>query len=437
MSLDLEACDRALRESDLLCGGRITRVAGDTIEAVLPRAQTGSIYRISGQGGRPDLLAEVIGFREHHTILAPFGEPRGIGPGEPVLPEGLTDEQRVSEACLGRILDALGNPLDGAPAIEGRHAVPLYRPAPNPLLREPIRRPLATGTAVIDATVTCGQGQRIGIFAGAGVGKSTLLGMLAKFCEAEVNVIALIGERGREVRAFIERELGPEGLARSVVIVATSDSASILRLRAAFLATTIAEYFRDRGKKVLLVMDSLTRFAHAVRAIGLAAGEPPTTRGYPPSVFSQLPKLLERAGNSEGRGTLTAFYTVLVDGDDMTDPIADAARSMLDGHIVLSRKMSEAGNYPAVDVSASLSRIAEEIILPEHSAIARRVREIFALRDEVSDLVQVGAYRAGIDPAIDRALDLAPKISAFFKQERCERRPFDHTVRALTQLLET
>ena len=272
--LDFSAIDRALAEEDLLTGGRITRVSGSTLEATLPRAQTGSIYRINGRDGRSDLLSEVIGFSGRETILAPFGEARGIGPGDLVVPEGTSDQQLLSEDYLGRIIDPLGRPIDDCPAVRGKHLVPLYRPAPNPLTRMTIDTPLETGVSVIDSTATVGRGQRMGIFAGAGVGKSTLLGMLARFCSAEVNVIALIGERGREVREFVERELGPDGLAKSVIIVATGDAAPILRVRAAVLATTLAEYFRDRGRHVMLAMDSLTRLAHALREIGLSAGEP-------------------------------------------------------------------------------------------------------------------------------------------------------------------
>jgi flagellum-specific ATP synthase len=435
MSLDLARAAKALEVEDLLAGGRITRVNGSSIEALLPRAQTGAIYRIPGQGGRVDILAEVIGFRERETILAPFHEPRGVGPGDPVLPEGLTDQQRVGDDFLGRIVDSLGLPIDGGPPIVAKKLLPLYRPAPNPLTRMSITEPIHTGVSVLDAMATAGRGQRVGIFAGPGVGKSTLMGMLARSSDAEVNVICLVGERGREVRSFIEHELGPEGMARSVLVVATGDASPILRVRAAFLATTLSEYFRERGKQVLLMMDSLTRLAHALREIGLAAGEPPTTRGYPPSVFSVMPKLLERAGNASGPGTMTAFYTVLVDGDDMTEPIADAARSILDGHLILSRKVAEAGRYPAVDVPRSLSRLASELIDPAHAELARRVREVYSGYEELRDLVQVGAYRPGNDPNADRVIQLFPRLTEFFKQGRSERRTLEATLGALLALL--
>lgn len=435
MSLDFKACERALESNDLVSGGRLTHVAGSTVEAVLPRAQVGSIYRVVARGRDQDLLAEVVGFRDKETILAPFGEPRGVGPGDPVVPEGRTDQQDLGDGYLGRIVDALGAPIDEGPDIVGNHRAPLYRSPPNPLLRQTIEHPLLTGVSVLDAMTTFGRGQRVGIFAGAGVGKSTLMGMLARYCESEVNVIALIGERGREVRGFIENELGAEGLEKSVLVVATGDAAPILRVRAAFLATSIAEHFRDRGKQTLLVMDSLTRLAHAIREIGLAAGEPPTTRGYPPSVFSTLPKLLERAGNSDSGGSLSAFYTVLVDGDDLNEPIADAARSILDGHVVLSRRIAESGRYPAVDVSGSLSRLATELIDEPHSRIAARVREVFAGYEEIRDLLQVGAYRAGSDPAVDRVVQLYPRLADFFKQSRADRRSLSSTLGGLETLL--
>jgi flagellum-specific ATP synthase len=433
--LDLARVRRALEAVDLIPGGRSRRVPGSRGEALLPRAQTGAIYRIPGHGGRPDVLAEVIGFRDREAILAPFHEPRGVSPGDPVLPEGLTDQQRVGDEFLGRIVDALGEPIDGGPAPAARKLLPLYRPAPNPLTRMPITAPLPTGVGVLDAMTAVGRGQRLGIFAGPGVGKSTLMGMLARFAASEVNVICLVGERGREVRSFIEHELGPEGMARSVLVVATGDASPILRVRAAFLATTLAEYFRERGRQVILMMDSLTRLAHALREIGLAAGEPPTTRGYPPSVFSALPRLLERAGNAEGPGTMTAFYTVLVDGDDMTEPIADAARSILDGHVILSRRVAEAGRYPAVDVPRSLSRLASELITPAHAELARRVREVLSGYEEIRDLVQVGAYRQGNDPGVDRTIQLFPRLTDHFKQGRAERRTLDSTLGALLALL--
>ena len=435
MAFDFTACERAIQQDDLLPGGRVTQVSGQTVEALLPRAQTNSIYRITGQQGGKGVLAEVIAFKGQTAVLAPFGEIRAIGPGDPVVPEGLTDEQIVSEECLGRVFNALGEPLDGGPPLTGKHVVPIYRLAPNPLQREPIRQVLETGVVGIDAMLTCGRGQRLGLFAGAGVGKSTLMGMLARFCEAEVNVVALVGERGREVRAFIEDELGEEGLKKTVVFVATADEAPILRLRAAFLATAMAEYFRDRGRQVMLLLDSLTRVAHAIREIGLAAGEPPTTRGYPPSTFTVLPKLIERAGNARGFGTMTAFYSVLVEGDDMTEPVADAAQSMLDGHVVMSRRLASAGHYPAIDPLASLSRMAEYICSEEHLKLARKAREVLSVKQEMEDLIQVGAYQAGTDKKVDQAIKLAPRVSDLFQQDRSEPRPMVSAIGGLEAIL--
>jgi len=435
VSLPLDQCRRALAAEKMTVGGSLSRVNGTTVEAVLPGAQTGAIYRIPGRRGRDDILTEVIGFRGAEAILAPFVEPRGVGPGDPVIPQGMTDQQRIGDDWLGRVVDALGRPIDDRPLPEGRHLRPLYGAAPNPLTRRKIDHVVHTGVAVLDTMTTVGLGQRVGLFAGAGVGKSTLLGMMARHSDADVNVVALVGERGREVRAFLEDDLGPEGLSRSVVVVATGDASPILRLRAGFLATTIAELYRNRGKNVLLLMDSLTRLAHAAREVGLAAGEPPTTRGYPPSVFSLMPKLLERAGNADGAGSMTAFYTVLVDGDDMTEPVADAARATLDGHIVLSRRIAEANRYPAVDISASLSRVAQELITPEHQKLAQRVRQLLADYDEVRDLVQVGAYKAGSDAHIDEVIRLYPRVADFFRQEKHQKRSLNEALGGLHGLL--
>ncbi len=434
MALDLEHCAEILQAPDLVPGGRVTRVSGDTVEAILPHARTGAVYRIRNDQ-RDDLLAEVIGFKDHSTILAPFGTPRGIGPGQSVVPEGGTDEQKVGDEWLGRVVDALGRPLDGGPPLRGSTIIPIYAPAPNPMERHPITRPLETGVAVIDAMMTSGEGQRLGVFAGAGAGKSTLLAMLARNSDADVTVLCLVGERGREVRSFIEHTLGKEGMENTVVLVATGDNAAILRMRVAFLATSLAEYFRDQGRKVLLVMDSLTRLAHAGRELGLAAGEPPATRGYPPYVFAMLPKLVERAGNHLGSGSITAFYSVLVEGDDMTEPVADSVRALLDGHIILSRRQAEAGRFPAIDVLASLSRMAEELISPEHLQLTRRVREIFSIHAEYQDLIQVGAYRPGTNRIVDRAITLTPKLTDYFLQGRTDSRSLATTIQGLEELL--
>lgn len=439
MRIDLTEVDRVLEGVPLIPSGKVTRVTSNTVEAILPRAQTGAIYCITRQAPAEDLLTEVIGFSDNHTILAPFGEPRGIRPGDPVAPEGVTDQQWVSNHYLGRVIDALGKPIDGGPSIPGTSIVPLYRSPPNPMLRLPIDRQLTSGISIVDTITPIGEGQRIGIFAGAGVGKTTLMGMLCRSSTADINIIALVGERGREVKGFIDREIGKEAIERSVILVATGDMAPILRVRVAFLATSLAEYFRDHGKKVLLMMDSITRFAHALREIGLSAGEPPTTKGYPPSVFSTLPKLVERAGMGEKiqgiAGSITALYTVLVDGDDPNDPVADAVRSLLDGHILLSRKIAETGRYPAVDISRSLSRIADEITDKQLQRIALRIRSSYAIFEEVRDLVQVGAYRPGTDPETDRALRLVPKLNDFFNQDRNEKRPLEKTLGSLEALL--
>ncbi len=435
MPLDLSACKRALDATTPAIGGRVTRVSGNTIEAVLPRARTGSIFRVAGASGAPGILAEVIGFRERETVLAPFADARGISPGDPVLPEGHCDEQMVSDQYLGRVVDALGSPLDGGPPLKGGTHVPLYRAAPNPLNRTPIEAPLWTGVSVLDAMTTVGRGQRVGVFAGPGVGKSTLMGMLARYCEADVNVIALIGERGREVPEFIRHELGDQGLKRSVVVVATGDQAPILRVRAALLATSLAEFFRSRDRQVVLMMDSLTRLAHALREIGLAAGEPPTKQGYPPSVFSTLPRVLERAGNADGPGTMTAFYTVLVDGDDLTEPVSDAARGILDGHLVLSRAIAEAGRYPAVDVLKSLSRVAHLVTDEEHRRIAHEVRRTLAKYESNLELIQLGMHTDSQDRELHRAIQLQSGMSDVFRQDRHQRRSLDHTLGALRAVL--
>jgi FliI/YscN family ATPase len=435
MSLDPVLCARALEQRDLISGGRVVRVFGDAVHAVLPKARIGEIYRINQEGGKAPLLAEVIGFTEHQSVLAPFGVPRGIGPGMPVIPEGATDDQYIGDSWIGRILDSMGKPIDDGPPIQGKVRVPLYRKAPNPMRRAMIDTPLHTGVGVLDMMATVGRGQRLGIFAAAGAGKSTLLAMIARNSSSDVNVIALVGERGREVRSFIRDALGEEGLKRSVVLVAPGDASAILRIRVAFLATAVAEYFRDQGKHVVLLMDSLTRLAHAGRETGLAAGEPPATRGYPPSVFAMLPKLIERAGNGQGSGSLTAFYAVLVEGDDLNEPISDAVRGILDGHLVLSRKLAEANHYPAVNILGSLSRLAEELIDDHHASLVEETRDVLSTYAEVRDLVQIGAYRPGTDPKVDRAITLAPKLADCFKQGRNECRSFEQSLRSLEKLL--
>lgn len=415
--------------------GTVSRLVGLTIEANGPWAEVGELVEIAPPGRKP-LLAEVVGFRGNQIIMMPLGEMHGVGPGTPVYSIGRELRVQVGQGLLGRVLDGLGRPIDGLGPLVANESVPVHRAPLHPMERLPIEEPLSLGVRSIDGLITCGKGQRLGIFAGSGVGKSTLLGMLARGGAAEVNVIALIGERGREVKEFLERDLGPDGLRRSVVIVATSDQPAMVRLKGAFVATAIAEYFRDQGRDVLLLMDSVTRFAAAQREVGLAAGEPPATKGYTPSVFSLLPKLLERTGRSTA-GTITGLYTVLVDGDDLTEPIADAVRSILDGHIVLSRRLAERSHYPAVDVLASVSRSMLHIVSPEHRQAAARMRELMAAYREAEDLINIGAYVKGNNPLVDKALEKLPQIEGFLRQEVDEAVPIDETVSRLIQIVST
>jgi type III secretion protein N (ATPase) len=381
-----------------------------------------------------NLLAEVVGFHQQRALLTPLGKLEGISASTEVVPTGEIHSVSVGPGLLGRVLDGLGRPMDGGPPLETTGRYPVYADPPNPMLRRIIDKPLPLGLRVMDGMLTCGEGQRMGIFAAAGGGKSTLLACLVRGNAADVTVLALIGERGREVREFIEKELGPEGMKRAVVVVSTSDRSSMERLKAAYVATAIAEYFRDQGKKVLLLMDSVTRFGRALREIGLAAGEPPTRRGFPPSVFSSLPQLMERAGNSD-KGSITALYTVLVEGDDMTEPIADETRSILDGHIILSRKLASANHYPAIDVLASVSRVMNSIVDKEHKKMAQEVRATLAKYAEMELLVQIGEYKPGTDAAADKALARIGRVNDFLKQGLDERSPFEETLRALQALV--
>jgi flagellum-specific ATP synthase len=404
--------------------GRVSQLIGLVIESRGPQAQIGERCEVQVRGHRTGrtLDAEVVGFRDGRTLLMPLGEPAGVGPGQTVVATGGPLRARVGEGLLGRVLDGLGRPIDGLPEPAGCVARPVEAPPPDPLSRPSIGRPLSLGVRAIDSLTPCGRGQRLGIFAGSGVGKSTLLGMMARGTAADVNVIALVGERGREVGEFIERDLGPEGLARSVLIVATSDQPALVRIKAALTATAIAEYFRDAGHDVLLMMDSVTRLATAQREVGLAVGEPPTTRGYTPSVFATLPRLLERAGASR-EGTITGLYTVLVEGDDMNEPVADAVRSILDGHIVLTRDLAHAGHYPAIDVLQSVSRLSTQLLPPEALAGGNRVRELLAAHRKAADLIAIGAYVPGSDPLVDEARERMPAIEAFLRQSVDE--PYD------------
>jgi flagellum-specific ATP synthase len=417
--LDLTAHrDFVARASGLRYQGRVVQVVGLSIEVEGLRLPLGEICHLyperSSAGVR--ITAEVVGFRDDRLILMPFAETHGVRPHTAVFPSGRGFAVPVGEELLGRVIDGLARPIDGKGPLATSRTARITDGPPNPLRRQPIRTPLATGVRALDGMLTCGMGQRLGIFAGSGVGKSTLLGMIARNCEADVNVIALIGERGREVQEFIENDLGPSGLARSVVVVSTSDQPALQRLKGAWVATAIAEWFRGRGSHVTLMMDSVTRFAMAQREIGLTVGEPPVARGYPPSVFAMLPRLLERAGTAE-RGSITGLYTVLAEGDDMQDPIADTVRSILDGHIVLSRTLAQENHYPAIDVLQSVSRLFSSLSTPEHLAVTGVIRDALFSYQQARDLINIGAYVAGSNPQIDRALRLQPHIERFLRQK--------------------
>ncbi|MEE9391626.1 MAG: FliI/YscN family ATPase [Planctomycetota bacterium] len=413
--------------------GRVTRVVGLTIECRGLQVAMGELCSIKARGRSEPLLAEAVGFQDGSTLLMPLDEATGLGPGDTVQPLGRTLSVGCSESMLGRVLDALGNPLDDGPPLTRGIEMEVFAKAPAPLSRQRISQPFATGVSAIDGLMTLGYGQRVGIFAGSGVGKSTLLGSIARSSQGEVNVIALVGERGREVKEFIEASLGPEGLARSVVIVATSDAPPLLRFKASFTAMAIAEYFRDHGRQVLMMMDSVTRLANAAREIGLSLGEPPTIKGYPPSFFSTMPKLVERMGIAKG-GSITGLLTVLVDADDMNEPVADTMRGLLDGHFVLSRKIASRGQYPALDVLESLSRLMEVVTEPKHQMAARQLRKHLAVYEDARDLISVGAYRRGSDPEIDAAVAIYPQIMDLLKQEPSECRSWEETLSRLTSL---
>ena len=412
--------------------GRVSRAVGMLIDATGIQAHVGELCELTTPG-EPPLLAEVVGFSNNTAILTPLGPTTGISTLTEVIPSGRGHVCPVGAGLLGRVLDALGAPMDGLGPLDVHTHLPVHREPLNPLVRRMIEQPLATGIRAVDGLLTLGEGQRVGVFSPPGVGKSTLLGMLARGSTADVNVIALIGERGREVKEFIEHSLGPEGLARSVMVVSTSDRPPMERIKSAYVATTIAEHFRDQGKKVLLLVDSLTRFARAQREIGLASGEPPTRRSYPPSVFSMLPQLLERAG--QGRtGSITAVYSVLTEGDEENDPIAEEVRSILDGHIVLSRKLASANQYPAIDVLASVSRVMGQVATPEHKAAASQLRSLLAKYQELELLIQIGEYKSGADALADRAIEARASVLAFLNQAPESRVDFERTVAALGRL---
>jgi flagellum-specific ATP synthase len=406
--------------------GRVVRITGLVVEAMGIDVGLGEICRISSLGDGRSVLAEVCGFHDKGVLLMSLGELEGVHPGSMVVPLGRSLGVSVGPQLLGRVLDGLGHPIDGGPKIEAMERVPLAAEPPNPLTRHVIDEPLETGVRTIDGLLTIGRGQRVGIFSGSGVGKSTLLGMIARRAKADVNVIALLGERGREVRDFIENALGPEGLARSVLVVATGDQAALVRARGALVATAIAEYFRDQGQQVLLMVDSVTRVAMAWREIGLAVGEPPTTKGYPPSVFASLPRLLERAGNA-AKGGITGIYTVLVDGDDFNEPVADAARSILDGHIVLTRKLAANGHYPAIDILESKSRVKDAVTQRAQQLDALKFARLEAAYREKEDLILVGAYHQGSDPLVDASLQLRDPMLNFLRQRPDEPARFEES----------
>ena len=415
------------------CLGRVTKVVGLTIESVGPDAKLNDLCRIFVGGDRSQaVMAQVVGFRDKHLLLTPFDSVDGIGIGAVVENTKAPLSIPVGDELLGHTLDGIGRPTDADDLYLPQH-YPVDATPPEPMNREIISQVLPLGVKAVDGLITVGKGQRIGIFAGSGVGKSTLMGMFARNTKADINVIALIGERGREVREFIERDLGPEGMKRSVVVVATSDKPASIRKCAAKTATAIAEYFRDQGKDVLLMMDSLTRFSMAQREIGLAAGEPPVTRGYPPSVYSEMPKLLERAGNSD-KGSITGLYTVLVDGDDFNEPITDTARGILDGHIVLSRKLAQKNHYPAIDVLASISRVMSSIATKEHKTMAGKLKNVMATYQEAEDLINIGAYKAGSNKNIDYAIEKIDQVNDFLCQSTEDKFDFDEVVGALEQM---
>ncbi|MGD8344182.1 MAG: flagellar protein export ATPase FliI [Desulfobacterales bacterium] len=416
--------------------GKVTNIVGLVIEAQGPMSRLGTVCDIYTPGDLRKISAEVLGFRDNKVMMMPLEEMRGIGPGCPIVARQQRAVIPVGAGLLGRVIDGLGNPIDAKGPIAVECEYPIYGVPVNPLSRKRITQPLDLGIRAINGLLTLGCGQRIGIFAGSGVGKSVLLGMIARKTAADVNVIALIGERGREVNEFIEKELGPEGLKRSVIVVATSDHLPLIRMRGAFIATAIAEFFRDQGRHVNLMMDSVTRFAMAQREIGLALGEPPTTKGYTPSVFTLLPKLCERAGTSANRGTITGLYTVLVEGDDTNEPIADALRSILDGHINLSRDLANQAHYPAIDILGSVSRVMEDIIDAEQKQCARQLKEVMATYRKAEDLINIGAYVAGSNPKIDYAIAMMEKINRYLRQDIDETSLFDECVSQLVDLFE-
>jgi flagellum-specific ATP synthase len=433
--MNLSHCIQVAQDTPLVSvGGRVNQVIGMVLESLGPGIPVGSICEVEVFKGRDKVLAEVVGFREGRVLLMPLGEMRGVEPGSAIRLVGGEATVPVAESLLGRIIDGLGNPMDGKGPLETEMTYPLYADPLNPMERERILEPVDVGVRSINGLLTLGKGQRIGILAGSGVGKSTLLGMVAKHTAADISVIALIGERGRELKDFIERDLGPEGLARSVVVVATSDQPPLVRMRGAYLATAISEFFRDRGRDVILMMDSVTRFAMSSREVGLAIGEPPTSRGYTPSVFGQLPKLLERAGTCEGKGSITGIYTVLVEGDDMNEPIADAVRSIVDGHIILSRDLASQGHYPAIEVMGSISRCMTDVVAKDQVQNAHKFLDVLATYRRSEDLINIGAYAQGSNPGIDNAITMIDSLNNYMKQPVEEKVSLADSVQQLAKI---
>jgi flagellum-specific ATP synthase len=413
--------------------GRVTKIVGLAVESTAPNSRIGDLVQVYSVRGDKSVTAEIVGFKDGLAQLMPFDNLGGAGLGSLVVYSDSTLRAPVGDRFLGRILDALGNPLDGMPAPAPDAWYPVDAAPRNPMVRQRIRRPMPLGVKAMDGLLTVGRGQRLGIFAGSGVGKSTLLGMMSRNAEADVNVIVLVGERGREVRDFVEKDLGEEGLRKSVLIVATSDQPALLRLKSAMTGTAMAEYFRDRGLDVLLMMDSLTRFAMAQREIGMAGGEPPVSRGFPPSMYTVMPRLLERSGTSD-RGSITGLYTVLVEGDDMNEPVSDTVRGILDGHIVLSRAIASSNHYPPIDVLGSVSRVMPDIVDGRHMELCGEIKRMMAVYSEAEDIINIGAYRRGANPEIDRAVDMHPKIQEFLRQGVSERYAYDEILALMAEI---
>ena len=435
LSIDLTKYDEVIEKNYVKRLGRVSQVVGLTIESVGPDVRVGNICHIRATKYSSPVVCEVVGFKGNNILLMPLGDMAGIGPGSIVEAIGKPLTIKISDELLGRVVTGIGEPMDGKPPIATGEDFPLSNSPPNPLIRNRIEEPLTMGVKAIDGLLTLGKGQRIGIFAGSGVGKSTLMGMIARNTKADINVISLVGERGREVREFIEKDLGEEGLRRSVLVIATSDQPALVRVKCAETATAIAEYFRSKGKAVMLLMDSLTRYAMAQREVGLAVGEPPVSRGYPPSVFAVMPKLLERAGNSDV-GSITGLYTVLVDGDDMTELITDTARGILDGHIVLNRKIANRNHYPAIDVLASVSRVMSDIVTKEHKKDSNEIKRLMAIYNDSEDLINIGAYTQGSSPDIDYAISKHKAIDDFLRQTVDSKFDMEETRDIMTGILQ-